>query len=140
VCIGDGCGKLYIIHSEGRTKGGSTEWKVSFVYEFDVPFVISHAIQDVETGTLSCLMLSMREKDDEISAKKAHIVKLTIGVFSQVISSGSSSFTCEAIKHIQGHSAPHYAAIEPGNKAIIVASENPFHLLKGTVNTLYTPH
>lgn len=131
VCIGDGCGKLYIIHSEGRTKSGSTEWKTSFVYEFEQPFEITHTIQDAETGTLSCLMLSMIEKDDEISAKKAHVVKLALGVFSQVVSSGASSFTCEAIKHIQGHCAPLYAVIEPGNKAVIVACEKPFHLLKG---------
>ncbi|XP_031560322.1 nudC domain-containing protein 1-like [Actinia tenebrosa] len=135
VCVGDGCGKLYIIHSEGRTKCGSTEWKTSFVYEFEEPFEISHAIQDAETGTLSCLMLSMIEKDDEILAKKAHIVKLSLGVFSQLMSSGSSSFTCEAIKHIQGQSAPLYAVIEPGNKAVIVACEKTFHLLKDNNNS-----
>lgn len=134
VCIGDGLGKLYIVHSEGRMKGNSSEWKVSFVYEFDIPFVILHATQDEKSGSLNCLLLSMIENDNEVSAKKAHLVKLTLGVFSQVKTSGSSSFSCEAIKYAEGHSSPLYASIEPGSNAIIAASEKPFHMVKGNVN------
>lgn len=130
-CIGDGLGKLYILNTEGRVKGGSAEWKVALVYEFDIPFVIVHATQDKKSQSLNCLLMSMIENDGEISARKAHTVKLTLGVFSQVTTSGSTSFSSEMIKYAQGHSAPLYAAIEPGHNGIIIASERPFHMIKG---------
>lgn len=125
---------MYIVKSEGRTTVKCcSEWKVSFVYEFDIPFIISHATHDEKSGSLNCLLLSIVEKDDEISAKKAHVVTLTLGVFSEVKTSGSSSFSCEAIKYAQGHCAPLYAALEPGSNAIIVASEKSFHIVKGNI-------
>lgn len=130
-CIGDGLGKLYIVNTEGRAKGSSSEWKVALVYEFDIPFVIVHATQDEKSQSLNCLLMSIIENDNEVSARKAHTIKLILGVFSQVKTSGSTSFSCEVIKHAQGHSAPLYAAIEPGHNAIIFASERPFHMIKG---------
>ncbi|EDO36733.1 predicted protein [Nematostella vectensis] len=132
-CIGDGHGKLYLVNTEGRTKGSDTRWKLAAVNQFDQPFTILHAIQERDSNNLSCLLLSIIEKDEEVSATKAHTVFLTLVSFSQVNTSGSASLTCESIKRFSGPCAPVYGAIEPGCKAILVASEKPFRLTQGGI-------
>ena len=135
-CLSDGCGKLYLLQTDGRTEDVSqnTAWKVVAVYQFDQPSLILHAIQSQETGCVSCLLLSITENDASTSAKDTHIVHLELITFSRVIcsSSGAVSYSCEMLQQFRGYSAPVYAAIEPCCTAILVASERPFSLVKGT--------
>ena len=131
-CLGDGNGKLYILHTGCRASGGSTDWKLVLVYQLEQPFKILHSAQEDSTGVLSCLLLSIVEKQKVLTAKESHIVLLDMAVFSQVMSLGSISCSCEMIQQFRGYSSPVYAALEPGNAAILVASKRPFHLVKGT--------
>ena len=136
-CLSDGCGKLFLLHTEDRTKDipQSASWKVATVYQFNQPSLILHSTQNEESGSVSCLLLSIMENDAATSVKDSHVVHLELVTFSQVkcISSGDVSYSCEVIRQFRGYSAPVYAAIEPGCTAILVASEKPFSLVKGTV-------
>jgi len=133
-CMSDGCGKLFLLQTEDRTQGipQTASWKVATVYQFDQPSLILHAIQNQESGSVSCLLLSITENSAATSVKNAHVVHLELVTFSQVTSpsSGAVSYSCEVIRHFKGYSAPVYAAIEPGCTAILVASEKPFSLVK----------
>ena len=137
-CLSDGHGKLFLLHTEGRSKNipQSGSWKIATIYLFDRPSLILHAIQSQESGSVSCLLLSISENEASTSVKDAHVVHLELVTFSQVKDSlsGADSYNCEVIQHFKGYSAPVYAAIEPGATAILVASEKPFCLVKGTVS------
>lgn len=136
-CLSDGCGKLFLLQTEGRTKDISENatWKVATLYQFNQPSLILHAVQCQETGLVSCLLLSITENDAATSAKDAHVAHLELITFSQVtcVSSGAVSYSCEMLQQFRGYSAPVYAAIEPGCTAILVASERPFSLVKGKI-------
>lgn len=140
-CLSDGCGKLFLLQTDGRTKEDSqnVSWKVAMVYQFNRPSLILHTIHCKETGSVSCLLLSITDNDASTSVKDTHVVHLELITFSQVkcLSSGSINYVCEEIQHFTGYTAPMYAAIEPGRTAILVASEKPFSLVKGIVRLLY---
>lgn len=128
-CLSDGSGKLFLVFTEDRTKHlpNSDPWKVATVYQFEQPSLILHAIQNPETGSVSCLLLSISENDTSTSVKDAHIVHLELVTFSKVKgSSAVDSFSFEVIQHFKGYSGPMYAAIEPGCAALLVASDKPF--------------
>lgn len=136
-CLCDGSGKLYLLQTGDRIGDCSqnTSWKVGSVYQFDQPSLILHAVQSPETGCVSCLLLSITENDASTSVKDAHNVHLELITFSQVnySATGSISYSCEMLQQFRGHSAPVYAGIECGGTAILVASERPFSLVKGTL-------
>ena len=140
-CLSDGCGKLFLLQTDGRTKEDShnVSWKVAMVYQFNRPSLILHTIHCKETGSVSCLLLSITDNDASTSVKDTHVVHLELITFSQgkCLSSGSINYICEEIQHFTGYTAPMYAAIEPGRTAILVASEKPFSLVKGIVRRLY---
>lgn len=139
-CLSDGCDKLFLLQTEGRTQDISenTVWKVATVYQLNQSSLILHAVQCQETGSVSCLLLNITENDTATSVKDAHIVHLELIAFSQVTLFGAVSYSCEMLQQFRGYSAPVYAAIEPGCTAILVASERPFSLVKGKV--LYTSY
>ena len=136
-CLSDGCGKLFLLQTEGRTKDISENaaWKVATVYQFNQPSLILHAVQCQETGSVSCLLLSITENDAATSVKDAHIAHLELITFTQAtcLSTEAVCYSCERLQQFRGYSAPLYAAIEPGCTAILVASERPFSLAKGIV-------
>lgn len=135
-CLSDGCGNLFMLQTEGRTKDISENatWKVATtVYQLNQPSLILHAVQCQETGSVSVLLLNITENDASTSVKDAHVVHLELITFSQVTSFGAVSYSCEMLQQFRGYSAPVYAAIEPGCTAILVASERPFSLIKGKV-------
>ncbi|KAJ7360498.1 NudC domain-containing protein 1 [Desmophyllum pertusum] len=133
-CLSDGCGKLFLLQTESRTKdiSQSTEWKVATVYQFNHPSLLLHALQSQQTGSVSCLSLSITENEAATSVKDAHVVHLELITFSPVtcLSSGAVSYSSEMLQQFIGYSAPVYAAIEPGCTAVLVASERPFSLAK----------
>lgn len=135
VCLSDGCGKLFLLQTEGRTKdiSDNAAWKVATVYQLNQPSLFLHAVQCQETGSVSCLLLNITENDAATSVKDAHVVHLELITFSQVTSLGAVSYSCEVLQHFRGYSAPVYAAIEPGCAAILVASERPFSLVQGNI-------
>lgn len=136
-CLSDGCGKLFLLHTEDRTKdiAQSATWKVATIYQNDQPSLILHSIENQESGSVSCLLLSISENEASNSVKDAHVVHLELVTFSKVKGSSSpiDSYSCEVIQHFKGYSTPVYAAIEPGCTAILVASDKPFTLVKGMI-------
>lgn len=136
-CLSDGCGKLFLLHTEDRTKdiAQSATWKVATIYQNDQPSLILHSIENQESGSVSCLLLSISENEASNSVKDAHVVHLELVTFSKAKGSSSpiDSYSCEVIQHFKGYSTPVYAAIEPGCTAILVASDKPFTLVKGMI-------
>ena len=108
-------------------------WKVATIYQNDQPSLILHSIENQESGSVSCLLLSISENEASSSVKDAHVVHLELVTFSKAKGSslGIDSYCCEVIQHFKGYSTPVYAAIEPGCTAILVASDKPFTLVKG---------
>ena len=111
-CLSDGCGKLFLLQTESRTKdiSQSTEWKVATVYQFNHPSLLLHALQSQQLITFSPVTC---------------------------LSSGDVSYSSEMLQQFIGYSAPVYAAIEPGCTAVLVASERPFSLAKGNFFLIY---
>ena len=105
------------------------------MYQCGQPSLILHAIQNCLSGFISCLLLSITENETANSVRESHVVHLDLITFSKVTCSspGDVCFSFEDIQQFRGNSAPMYAAIEPMGSAILVASEMPFSLLKGTV-------
>ena len=131
-CVSDGSSKLYLLTTDDRTTTGSDKWKVAHAYELDQPFIILHSTENKDSGTIGCLLLSIVENEEAETVRDSHIVILDLAMFSQAVaSSGVSSFTCDKIREFRGNTTPVYAAIEPGSKGILVASERSFYLVGG---------
>lgn len=123
----DGAGQLYILHTGNRLD--QFEWEVVLIHKLDKPFSILHSFFEPVSKTLSCLLLSVTTEESESEHVK-HTVILTLLVFSsEVGDKGETKFIFEVQKEFQSRSVPLYGALEPSNKAILLASERPFHLV-----------
>lgn len=131
----DGAGRLYILHTGNRQE--QVEWELILIQKIDQPFSILHSNFEPNLKTLSCLLLSVTTDEESDSVHVKHTVVLTLLVFSAEIGDkGETKFVFEVQKEFQSRSVPLYGALEPSNKAILLASEKPFYLVtdKGKVS------
>ncbi|KAM4631420.1 nudC domain-containing protein 1-like [Polymixia lowei] len=92
------------------------------------PFIILHSISYVQAGahTIDVLLLRI-QKDSEETKGSGYSVSLEWITVDNAVGQGQEKkYEVRKRRLLTGKSVPHYAAVEPQGKGLMVASEKPF--------------
>ncbi|CAL8298864.1 unnamed protein product [Lota lota] len=140
--LSDGTGRLYLLRTSQRGENSHVKWEPQFNQEMGEPFVIIHSLAHVQEGVHSLEVLLLRvQKDPQESKGSGFSVSL------EWVTVASASAAQDQEKHydvrtrrlLTGKSVPHYAALEPQGKGLMVASEKPFACTHVDGKALETP-
>lgn len=129
--LSDGAGRLYLLRTSMRRENRSLKWEPMFSEEMGEPFTILHSISHVQAGVHSMEVLLLRIQKDPSSDSDAkgsgYSVSLEWITVSNTAEQGQEKkYKVRKRKVLRGKSVPHYAALEPQGKGLMVASEKPF--------------
>uniref|UniRef100_A0A3P8Y0V0 NudC domain-containing protein 1 n=1 Tax=Esox lucius TaxID=8010 RepID=A0A3P8Y0V0_ESOLU len=133
--LSDGAGRLYLFRTSMRRENSSLKWEALFSEEMGEPFTILHSISHVQAGVHSMEVLLLRiQKEplpDSESKGSGYYVSLEWITVSDTAKQGELSGTLTKYevrkrRELRGKSVPHYAAVEPQGKGLMVASDKPF--------------
>ncbi|CAB1345701.1 unnamed protein product [Coregonus sp. 'balchen'] len=129
--LSDGAGRLYLLRTSMRRDNSSLKWEPLFSEEMGEPFTILHSISHVQDGVHSMEVLLLRIQKDPSSDSDAkgsgYSVSLEWITVSNAAEQGQEKkYKVRKRRELRGKSVPHYAAVEPHGKGLMVASEKPF--------------
>ncbi|XP_029022760.1 nudC domain-containing protein 1 [Betta splendens] len=124
----DGTGRLYLLRTGRRGAGTDTKWEPLFSEDTGEPFIILHSVSHVQAGVHSVEVLLLRiQKDPEETTGSGYSVCLEwITVANAAAHGQEKKYEVKKRRLLRGKSVPHYAAVAPQGKGLIVASEKPF--------------
>ncbi|XP_047581889.1 nudC domain-containing protein 1 [Lutra lutra] len=126
VTLSDGTGRLYLIGTGERGNSASEKWEIMFNEELGNPFIIIHSISLMNAEEHSVTTLLLRIEKEELDMKgSGFYVSLEWVTISK---KNKDTNKYEIIKHdiLRGKSVPHYAAIEPDGKGLMIVSYKSF--------------
>lgn len=126
--LSDGTGRLYLLRTSKRGESSSSQWEPLFDEEMGEPFIILHSLSHIqaEVHTVEVLLLRI-QKDTEESKGSGYSVSLEwITVTSSAAQGQEKKYELKKSRLLMGKAVPHYAAVEPQGKGLMVASEKPF--------------
>ncbi|KAI5772495.1 NUDCD1 [Gulo gulo luscus] len=126
VTLSDGTGRLYLIGTGERGNSASEKWEIMFNEELGNPFIIIHSISLMNAEEHSVTALLLRIEKEELDMKgSGFYVSLEWVTISK---KNKDTNKYEIIKHdiLRGKSVPHYAAIEPDGKGLMIVSYKSF--------------
>ncbi|KAL7883797.1 hypothetical protein SRHO_G00014550 [Serrasalmus rhombeus] len=124
--LSDGAGNLTLLRTSKRGESPHIKWEPMFSECLGEPFTILHSLSHVQAGVHAIDLLLLRIQKDSADAKGSGFCTslewITVG------SSAGQEKKYEVRKRrlMKGRSVPHYAALEPQGKGLMVASERPF--------------
>ncbi|XP_024114964.1 nudC domain-containing protein 1 [Oryzias melastigma] len=126
--LSDGRGRLYLLRTGKRGDGLHTKWEPLFVEDTGEPFTILHSVSHVQAGIHTVEVLLLRiQKDPQEAAGSGYYVSLEWITVSNTAAHGQEKkYEVSKRRLLRGKSVPHYAAVEPQGKGLMVASEKPF--------------
>ncbi|XP_018605755.2 nudC domain-containing protein 1 [Scleropages formosus] len=126
--LADGTGKLYLLRTSKRGDSAHTRWEPLFTKDLGEPFILIHSLSHVRAGFLSVELLLLRIQQDQLESRGSGF-----SVFLEWLTVTSSSeqgperkYEVTKSRVLRGGSVPHYAAVEPQGRGLMVASEKPF--------------
>ncbi|KAL4629789.1 nudC domain-containing protein 1 [Arapaima gigas] len=126
--LADGTGKLYLLRTSKRGDSAHTKWEPLFTKDLGEPFILIHSLSHVHASSLSVELLLLRIQQDQSQARGSGF-----SVFLEWLTVTSSSeqgperkYEVTKSRVLRGGSVPHYAAVEPLGRGLMVASEKPF--------------
>ncbi|XP_042829001.1 nudC domain-containing protein 1 isoform X3 [Panthera tigris] len=126
VTLSDGTGRLYLIGTGERGNSASEKWEIMFNEELGNPFIIIHSISLMNAEEHSITTLLLRIEKEELDMKgSGFYVSLEWVTISK---KNKDNKKYEIIKRdtLRGKSVPHYAAIEPDGKGLMIVSYKSF--------------
>ncbi|XP_045661737.1 nudC domain-containing protein 1 isoform X3 [Ursus americanus] len=126
VTLSDGTGRLYLIGTGERGNSASEKWEIMFNEELGNPFIIIHSISLLNAEEHSVTTLLLRIEKEELDMKgSGFYVSLEWVTISK---KNKDDNKYEIIKRdiLRGKSVPHYAAIEPDGKGLMIVSYKSF--------------
>ncbi|KAJ8000278.1 hypothetical protein DPEC_G00203180 [Dallia pectoralis] len=128
--LSDGAGRLYLFRTSGR-ENSSLKWEVLFSEDMGDPFAILHSISHVQVGVQTIEVLLLRVQKDPSpdceSKGSGFYVSLEWITVSDAAEQGQEKkYEVRKRRELRGKSVPHYAAVEPNGKGLLVASDKPF--------------
>uniref|UniRef100_F6XIA2 NudC domain-containing protein 1 n=1 Tax=Callithrix jacchus TaxID=9483 RepID=F6XIA2_CALJA len=126
VTLSDGTGRLYVIATGERGNGASEKWEIMFNEELGNPFIIIHSISLLNAEEHSIAILLLRIEKEELDMKgSGFYVSLE---WVTISNKNKDNKKYEIIKRdiLRGKSVPHYAAIEPDGKGLMIVSYKSF--------------
>ncbi|XP_062291954.1 nudC domain-containing protein 1 [Scomber scombrus] len=126
--LSDGTGRLYLLRTGKRGDSSHTKWEPLFTEDMEGPFTILHSISHVQAGVHNMEVLLLRiEKDPEETKGSGYSVSLQWITVANTTGQGQEKkYEVKKRRVLRGKSVPHYAAVEPQGKGLMVASEKPF--------------
>ncbi|KAJ3609757.1 hypothetical protein NHX12_024268 [Muraenolepis orangiensis] len=127
--LSDGTGRLYLLRTSQRGGNSHLKWEPQLDQALGEPFVIVHSLAHIQEGLHRVEVLLLRVQKDPQDAKGSGF-----SVSLEWITVGSASTAQDQEKHYEvtrrrlltGKSVPHYAALEPRGRGLMVASDKPF--------------
>ncbi|XP_019959970.2 nudC domain-containing protein 1 [Paralichthys olivaceus] len=126
--LSDGTGRLYLLRTGKRGDGSHSKWEPLFSEDLGEPFTILHSVSHVQAGLHSMEVLLLRiQKDLQDTKGSGYSVSLEWLTVANAAAQGQEKkYEVRKRRVLRGKSVPHYAAVEPQGKGLMVASEKPF--------------
>ncbi|KAF7655002.1 hypothetical protein LDENG_00062180, partial [Lucifuga dentata] len=126
--LSDGTGRLFLLHTGKRGEGSHMKWEPLFSEDTGEPFIILHSVSHVQAGVHTMEILLLRiQKDPQETKGSGYSVSLEwITVANTAGHDQDKKYEMKKRRVLRGKSVPHYAAVEPQGKGLMVASEKPF--------------
>ncbi|XP_038131413.1 nudC domain-containing protein 1 [Cyprinodon tularosa] len=126
--LSDGGGRLQLLRTGKRGDGCQTKWEVLFSERLGDPFTILHSVSHVQAGVHAVEVLLLHvQKDPQETTGSGFCVFLEWVTVSGAAGQGpEKKMEVRKRRVLRGKSVPHYAAVEPQGRGLMVASEKPF--------------
>uniref|UniRef100_A0A665TL73 NudC domain-containing protein 1 n=1 Tax=Echeneis naucrates TaxID=173247 RepID=A0A665TL73_ECHNA len=121
--LSDGTGRLFLLRTGKRGDSSQVKWEPLFSEDMGEPFAILHSVSHVQAGvhTVEALLLRIL-KDPQETKGSGYSVSLEW----ITVANTEKKYEVRKRRVLRGKSVPHYAAVEPQGKGLMVASEKPF--------------
>ncbi|XP_023659761.2 nudC domain-containing protein 1 isoform X1 [Paramormyrops kingsleyae] len=126
--LSDGIGTLYLLRTGKRGESAFAKWEPLFSRHLRDPFIILHSVSYVTGGTLSVDVLLLRVQPDPTDTKGSGF-SVSLEWLTLAGESGKGQervYEVRRSRMLHGKSVPHYAAVEPRGRGLMLASEKPF--------------
>ncbi|KAG7264288.1 hypothetical protein CRUP_026234 [Coryphaenoides rupestris] len=141
--LSDGTGRLYLLRTSQRGENSHLKWDPQFSQEMGAPFVLVHSLAHVEAGGRhSVELLLLRVQKDPLdsggggggggssSSNKGSGFSVTLEWVTVADTSAPEDqqrrYEVSKRRLLTGKSVPHYAALEPQGRGLMLASDRPF--------------
>ncbi|XP_013880254.1 nudC domain-containing protein 1 isoform X2 [Austrofundulus limnaeus] len=126
--LSDGGGRLILLRTGKRGEGAHMKWDPLFLEDVGEPFTVLHSVSHVHAGVHAVEVLLLRvQKDPQESTGSGYSVTLEWITVSNASGAGEEKkYAVRKRRSLRGKSVPHYAALEPRGRGLMVASEKPF--------------
>ncbi|XP_059899157.1 nudC domain-containing protein 1 [Gadus macrocephalus] len=123
--LSDGTGRLYLLRTSQRGENSHLQWEPQFNQQMGEPFVILHSLAHVQGGVHSLEVLLLRVQKDPQESKGSGF-SVTLEWITVAAQDQGKRYEVRTRRLLTGKSVPHYAALEPQGRGLMVASEKPF--------------
>ncbi|XP_061597220.1 nudC domain-containing protein 1-like [Cololabis saira] len=126
--LSDGGGRLQLLRTGKRGDGAHAKWEPLFTEDMGQPFTILHSVSHVQDGvhTVEVLLLHL-QKDPQDSKGSGYSVCLEWVTVANAAGPGEErKYAVRKRRVLRGKSVPHYAAVAPQGKGLMLASDKPF--------------
>ncbi|XP_034057503.1 nudC domain-containing protein 1 [Gymnodraco acuticeps] len=126
--VSDGAGTLTLLRTGKRGDGTFMKWEPLFSEDTGEPFSLLHSTSHVQEGVHSMEVLLLRiQKEPQETKGSGFCVSLEwITVANSAGQGQEKKYEVKKRRVLNGKTVPHYAAVEPKGKGLMVASEKPF--------------
>ncbi|XP_026080642.1 nudC domain-containing protein 1 isoform X3 [Carassius auratus] len=128
--LSDGTGKLTLLRTSKRGESSHNKWEPVFSERLGEPFIIVHSLDHMlsHVHTIEVLLLRVQKdpSDTKGSGFSVSLEWITVDNSAGQGENEERKYGVRKRRMMKGKCVPHYAAVEPQGKGIIVASEKPF--------------
>ncbi|XP_051811477.1 nudC domain-containing protein 1 isoform X2 [Acanthochromis polyacanthus] len=126
--LSDGSGRLYLLRTGKRGDSSHSKWEPLFVEDLGEPFTVLHSVSHVQSGVhiMEVLLLRVQKDPTETKGSGFSVSLEWITVANAAGHGQEKKYEVRKRRVLRGKSVPHYAAVEPKGKGLMVASEKPF--------------
>ncbi|XP_073677570.1 nudC domain-containing protein 1 [Garra rufa] len=128
--LSDGTGMLTLLRTSKRGESSHIKWEPMFSERLGEPFIIAHSLAHVHSHVHTIEVLLLRVQKDPSDTKgsgfSVSLEWITVDNSAGQSDNEERKYGVRKRRMMKGKSVPHYAAVEPQGKGIIVASEKPF--------------
>ncbi|XP_051948525.1 nudC domain-containing protein 1 [Xyrauchen texanus] len=126
--LSDGTGTLTLLRTSKRGESSHIKWEPMFSECLGEPFIIVHSLAHIHSNvhTVEVLLLRVLKDPSDTKGSGFSILLEWITVDNSAGQGEEKKYGVRMKRMMKGKSVPHYAALEPQGKGLIIASEKPF--------------
>ncbi|KAK5910823.1 hypothetical protein CgunFtcFv8_005052 [Champsocephalus gunnari] len=126
--LSDGAGTLTLLRTGKRGDGTFMKWEPLFSEDTGEPFSLLHSTSHVQEGvhSMEVLLLRIQKEPQETKGSGFCVALEWITVANSAGQGQEKKYEVKKRRVLNGKTVPHYAAVEPKGKGLMVASEKPF--------------